>query len=266
MFDVKRSSLSIMLREVVHSINVVFRGEISWPRGQQLLDTEAQFRNLCNLLGIVSAIDGIHIAISKPKVCSSNYYFKSAGFTLNCQAVVDNNKRFLDLFLGMPGSTNDSRVLRRSSLYVQANNGSVWDVDVSFQGFTPYLLDNARYPCLLWLMVPHLEHGNILLAKSLFNWKLKLGMCVVENSFAILKQFFCEFLHKIELHVTFVHDVIVACTILHNMLHRQHSVDAERLRHVLRMEGFTNDASPNRDDPVDLPIPITDDMPAMVGV
>jgi hypothetical protein len=30
---------------------------------------------------------------------------------------VDSQKQFLDLYLGMPGSTNDARVLRRSSLY-----------------------------------------------------------------------------------------------------------------------------------------------------
>jgi hypothetical protein len=33
------------------------------------------------------------------------------GYTLNCQVVVDSNKQFLDLYLGIPGSTNDASVL-----------------------------------------------------------------------------------------------------------------------------------------------------------
>ena len=36
---------------------------------------------------------------------------------MQCQAVVDWHKRFLDLSVGMPRSTNDMRVLRRSSFY-----------------------------------------------------------------------------------------------------------------------------------------------------
>ena len=90
----------------------MLRGEISWPRGAQLIQTELDFYQLCGLPGVVGAIDGTHIGISKPRVGPADYfYFKSGGYTLNCHVVVDSHKRFLDLFLGMPGSTNDARVL-----------------------------------------------------------------------------------------------------------------------------------------------------------
>jgi hypothetical protein len=57
----------------------------------------------------MGAIDGTHINISKPRHGAEDYYyFKFGGYTLNCQAVVDSNKRFLDLYIGMPGSTNDT--------------------------------------------------------------------------------------------------------------------------------------------------------------
>jgi hypothetical protein len=63
--------------------------------------------------GLVGVIDGMHIAISKPSSgVQDYYYFKSSGYLLNCQAVVDSQKRFMDLYLGMPGSTNDCCVLR----------------------------------------------------------------------------------------------------------------------------------------------------------
>jgi hypothetical protein len=40
--------------------------------------------------GLVGAIDGMHIAISKPTSRAEDYYyFKSGGYSLNCQAVVD---------------------------------------------------------------------------------------------------------------------------------------------------------------------------------
>ena len=42
----------------------------------------------------------IHISISlKPRVDPEDYvYFKTRGYTLNCQAVIDTRKVFLDFF------------------------------------------------------------------------------------------------------------------------------------------------------------------------
>jgi len=52
----------------------------------------------------MEAIDGAHITIAKPRVGASNYYyFKPEGYTMNCQAVVDSLKRFLDLYVGIYG-------------------------------------------------------------------------------------------------------------------------------------------------------------------
>jgi len=113
MFAIGKSTISILLRDVVYAINDTMRSELSWPSGDRLRQCQADFKRLCGLPAVVGAIDGTHVAISKPRHGATDYYyFKSGGYTLNCQAVVDSNKMFLDLFLGMPGSTNDSRMLR----------------------------------------------------------------------------------------------------------------------------------------------------------
>ena len=109
-FAIGRSTISLVLREVVQAINVMLRSEIAWPIGERLLETEATFHELCGLLGVVGAIDGTHVSICKPWYgCVDYFYFKSGGYILNCQVVVDSKKRFLDLFLEMLGSTNDAR-------------------------------------------------------------------------------------------------------------------------------------------------------------
>jgi hypothetical protein len=112
MFAVGKSTCSAILRETVWAINDCLRHEIKWPSGERLQQTQQDFQQLCGLPAVVGAIDGTHINISKPRHGAKDYYyFKSGGYTLNCQAMVDSNKRFLDLYLGMPGSTNDARVL-----------------------------------------------------------------------------------------------------------------------------------------------------------
>ena len=105
-------------------------------------------------------------------------------------------------------------------------------------GFPPYLLGNSGYPLLPWLMTPHRNVRNPTVLESLYNRKLRRGRVVVENAFGILKQSWRELLHKIELEVTYLPDVITACVLLHNFLLRQASDDVNRLLGVLHAEGW----------------------------
>jgi hypothetical protein len=135
------------------------------------------------------SFDCIHITISKPKLGSEDYYhFKSGGYTLNCQATVDSNKKFLDLYLGMPGSTHDVRHLRRSSLYHLAQNENLFDPRLGIDGFPPSWFGDSGYPLLPWLMVPHWLHRRLSVLESIFNRRLRACHCVVGNAFGILKQ------------------------------------------------------------------------------
>lgn len=239
MFVIGRSTVSKVIREVVHAINDSLRHEILWPSGERLREKQAKFFDLCGLPGVVGAIDGMHVSISKPEfVPADYYYFKSGGYTINCQAVVDSEKRFLDLYVGMPGSTNDSRMLRRSSLYQLAMTGTLMDPALSMDGFTPYIVGDLGYPLLPWLMVPHRTQGQLSVAETLLNRRLRRGRGVVENAFGILKQTFRELIGKSELSVTFVPDVVMCCAILHNILLRQSHEEVQELLEVLRREGL----------------------------
>jgi hypothetical protein len=149
MFVVGKSICYAILRETVRTINDCLRHEIKWPTGERLQQVQRDFQQLCGLPSVVGAIDGTHINISKPRYGAEDYYyFKFGGYTLNCQAVVDNNKRFMDLYLGMPGSTNDARVLQQSSLYHLAMSEKLFDACHDVEGFNPYLLGDSSYPLL----------------------------------------------------------------------------------------------------------------------
>lgn len=267
MFTVRRSTVSKILREVVNAINETLRQEILWPTGQRLRETQAKFSDLCGLPGVVGAIDGTHISISKPQVGATDYfYFKSGGYTINCQAVVDSDKRFLDLYLGMPGSTNDSRVLRRSSLFSLAMHGNLFDAQYAVHGYTPYLIGDSGFPLLPWLMIPHKANAQLSVSETLFNKKLRKGRCVVENAFGILKQSFRELLDKSDLHITFLPNVILCCTILHNVLLQQSHEEVEELLRILRLEGLDGEVIDNDGPVVDAGEAIPDDKATLLGV
>jgi len=153
---------------------------------------------------------------------------------MNCQSVVDIDKSFLDLYIGMPGSTNDNRMLRRSTLHYDSSHGNLMTPSLSVNSQTPYLLGDLGYPLLPWLMVPHRGSCNLSISEKMFNKKLHVGRCVVDNAFGILKQCFRELSETSHLHLGFLPNVIICCAILHNILLGQTPQEVEHLLSVLR--------------------------------
>jgi hypothetical protein len=191
MFAIGKSTVCLAVRDFVRAVNVEFRSEISWPRGNRLLTTISEFRDWCGLPGVVGAIDGTHFHIKKPTLVPEDYfYFKSGGYSIHYQAVVDRNKKILDVAVGMPGSTNDSRALKCSSLYRQATSSNqLFDAAYSQEGFSPFLIGDKGFPLYPWLLTPYrnLPGGRRCVAERLYNRKLRRGCCVIENAFGILK-------------------------------------------------------------------------------
>ena len=148
----------------------------------------------------------------------------------------------------MPGNSHDSRMLRRSSLYLSAQNGTLFEDGVNVEGFIPYLLGDGCYPLKMWLMTPYRDGPGCLDQQSvldrLYSRRLSHGRSVIENAFGILKQSFRELLTITELNVTFVPDVVVCCALLHNVLLDQSPNEVARLPKILQREG----ALPEVDD------------------
>lgn len=62
------------------------------------------------------AIDGSHIRINKPGEDPDSYINRKQYFSIHLQGTVDHRMRFLDVFIGYPGSVHDARVLKNSPL------------------------------------------------------------------------------------------------------------------------------------------------------
>ena len=59
---------------------------------------------------------------------------------------------------------------------------------------------------------------------------------MVENAFGQLKLTFRELQQKLDLHVSFLHDVVTCCALLYNLLLKQSDKDLVQLLEVLRTE------------------------------
>jgi hypothetical protein len=69
--------------------------------------------------------------------------------------VVDHQKNFWDLYVGIPSFVNDAQILRMFYLYHRTIEQNVFTIELGQEGVKPYILGGKDYPLLSWLMVPH---------------------------------------------------------------------------------------------------------------
>ncbi len=89
-------------------------------------------KNWCGMPNVMGAINDTHISITKPfGVYSNDYFFhKIRGYSVVAQMVLDNQKRFMDVYVGLLGSVNDFGVLKKSRLYQCAIHGVFFDMAI----------------------------------------------------------------------------------------------------------------------------------------
>ncbi len=77
------------------------------------------------------------------------------------QVIIDCNKFFIDLCVGLLHSVNDAKVLHMFALYRCVQFQGLFDLKKGANGFPPYLLGDKAYPLVNWIMMPCKEEGNI---------------------------------------------------------------------------------------------------------
>lgn len=146
----------------------------------------------------VVAIDGCHIRIKPPSGPDGQCYRNRKLFpSIILQAVCDHQGRFIDTYVGWPGSVHDSRVLRHSPLYAQS----------SYPPPGHFILADGGYPCLqrpLPLITPYKRQVQGVGAQR-FNSHHSRARSIIERAFGMMKtRFRSIFLQALEVHYTFV--------------------------------------------------------------
>jgi hypothetical protein len=164
------------------------------------------------------------------------------------QGIVDAQKRFTDIFVGLPGSVNDSRILKKSGLHCRVVNGGLINDDLPHTGdIPPYILGDKGYPLLPWLLTPFKDDGRQrTYLESLYQEQHSKGRSVIENAFGILKQTWRELLVKTDMKVEFVPDLVSCCCVLHNMILAMAAPDIDYLCGVLEEEARMDTLHPRR--------------------
>jgi len=83
---------------------------------------------------------------------------------------------------GWPGSSNDARVFRNSSIGIAITEGKGDEL------IPPgcHLIGDAAYPLSNYLLVPYKDYGKLTPAMTLFNHRLSSTRIVIEQAFGLL--------------------------------------------------------------------------------
>lgn len=210
---------------------------IKWPSADEVPNIMALWEEKRKIPNIIGAIDCSHIKIKAPMKNKECYFNRKHYYSVHLQAVVDINKKFVDIFIGEPGSLHDSRVLRKSELYQEAHS----DKDHTFS-YNSLLLGDSAYPLLDWLIPPFKDNGHLSQDSTQFNKLHSSARIVVENAFGILKSRFRRLLHFTEqTNLKLIVNLIASACILHNICLNEND-DLEDLEPVAVInETFSNE-------------------------
>ncbi|XP_054746583.1 uncharacterized protein LOC129251245 [Anastrepha obliqua] len=129
-------------------------------------------------------MDGIHYQINTPKNDAISYYDRMGKHSIIMQATCHSKLRFLDVFIGFPGSCHDANVWSNSPIYEGITTGQVEFVSGAI------ILADSAYPLSKYLMVLYRDNGHLTTADKKFYYHLSSTRVLIEQAFGILSHKF----------------------------------------------------------------------------
>ena len=187
---------------------------------QELQELIYEFEEEYGIPQIVGAIDGCHIEINAPPDNHEDYFNRKQHYSVNLQAIVNCDLKFIHVSLGYPGSIHDARVLRLSGLFDLGENEQILTSPMKMVTGTeipPLIIGGSAYPLLKWLVKRYPNRGHLQPDEHEFNKKLSAARSVVQRAFGMLKGRWRLLLKKVEQQTRTLSKTVLAACILHNI-------------------------------------------------
>ena len=123
LFGVGVSTVCVTVQEVCNAIvNNLFQRYIKIPTGQSAETVVDGFLHRWGFPQCFGAIDGSHIPIIAPTRNHQDYFNRKGWHSIVLQALVDHEYKFMNSYVGWPGSVHDARIFSNSDLYAIKEN------------------------------------------------------------------------------------------------------------------------------------------------
>lgn len=203
---VSNATVCRSIRRCVMAINdAMFHDVIKFPSDSRVAVT---FYNIGGMPSVAGCIDGTHVNIEAPWGDKEPQFVNRHGkHSINAMCVCGPNRKLYYVSARWPGSVNDARVLRNSTLFQEFESG-----------WRPFpdaiLLGDSAYPVKEWLIPPILNAQSD--SEERFNVAHKSTRRLIENAFGILKERF-SCLYGLRIQPEYACQIFKTCCILHNL-------------------------------------------------
>lgn len=211
-FNLGKASLSDWFFRIVRALYELAQKIIKWPNNHKRSLIQEDFKKFANIPKAVGAVDGTYIPIKKPKNHAESYLTRKCNYAFTLQAISDPSLKFIDVFMGYPGSVSDHRIFVNSPIY-----RNIFQNPLQFFEDESYILGDKAYPLLNWCMTPYIDRGNLLPLHYYFNECHAKTRQVVERSFCLFFGRFRRFKHLDMSDTEFIPKTVVAGCVLHNI-------------------------------------------------
>ena len=213
-FGVALSTAHAVVERITDAFCSVHGSIIVWPHSAaEVFGVSEGFQQLCGVGGIIGAIDGSHIRIRPPADDEQSYFNRKKFHSIILQGVSIASYLFTNVYVGWPGSTHDSCVLRNSPL-CQSAEGNYQNF---FRGNT-FLVADPAYAARRWLAPTLKRLPGQTPQQRKYSTTIAKARVVIEQSFGILKGRWRR-LHNLNLQVDIerVPCTVLAACVLHNI-------------------------------------------------
>ena len=221
LFGVGLSTVCVVVSDVCSAIvEHLAKRYIAVPAGERLKLVVDGFMSKWGLPQCVGAIDSTHIPIIAPKNNPLDYYNRKGYHSVVLQALVDHEYKFLNVYVGWPGSVHDARVLMNSGLYSKCDSGAFppnWPKVINGTSIPLFIIGDPAYPLTSWLIKPFSDCGRLTAKQQGFNYHVSCACCVVENAFGRLKGRWHSLMKRNDTDIRFLPTLATACCVLHNI-------------------------------------------------
>nr|XP_050046279.1 uncharacterized protein LOC126543184 [Dermacentor andersoni] len=236
-FDVTESSVHACVSRVIYFLHAISGEVICWPSSVEVNRIKAGFLAKSGGKGpknAIGCIDGSHIQILTPSESAQSYFNRKKWPSIILQGICDDRNKFLNVFIGFPGSVHDARVLRESPFFECAAS----------QCGENYILGDSAYPLMPWLMTPFRDNeGSFPSWKRNFNRRHSQQRVSIENTFGMLKQRFRRLYNVDTKSVAQSCYIVMAACVLHNLCNDERDFLLDIMTSLSQEEDVGNDDS-----------------------
>ena len=178
----------------------------------------SKFELKFQILQVIGCVDSTHIAIKMPTENPHDYFCYKMKYSLNCQAICDENGLFINVEVRWPGSVHDARVYSNCQVNKMFQSK---ELPIVYQKLLPgcapvppLLLGDPAYPLLPNVLI---EYSSPKCNKEIiFNNCLRSGRNQIECAFGRLKARWRIFNRVVDVETSFATTLTYSCFVLHN--------------------------------------------------